>query len=188
MKRGIKVLLLSDAWITLALGLLGPIYALFVQGIGGDILDASWAYFAFLITSGALIYLMGKWENRVKHREKLIFAGYCLCSVGCFSYIFVSSQTGLVLTQIILGVAEAVMIPAFDALYSDYTEKKEEASEWGDVESLNYIVTAIAALIGGYVASIFGFRVLFMVMFAISLFSVFSSLNLFKSKKYLNES
>lgn len=41
MKKGIKVLLISDAWINLAVGMIGPIYAIFVDEIGGGILDAS---------------------------------------------------------------------------------------------------------------------------------------------------
>lgn len=55
MKRGLRFLLIADTWATLAIGMLGPIYAIFVEEIGGDLLDASWAYFAFMITSGILM-------------------------------------------------------------------------------------------------------------------------------------
>ena len=185
MRKGTKILLFSDTWATLALGMIGPIYAIFVQKIGGDILDASWAYFAFMITSGVVMYLIGKWEDKVKHKEKLVVGGYMLTSVGAFSYIFVDSQFTLVLTEVILGLGEALLIPAFDALYSDFLDKKEEASEWGAEESMIYAVTAIAALLGGYIASTFGFTTVFVVMFFISLVSVFSSINLLRKKKYL---
>ena len=63
MKKGLKFLVLSDSWATLALGMIGPIYAIFVEQIGGDILDASWAYFAFTMTSGVVnvfVKLLGK--------------------------------------------------------------------------------------------------------------------------------
>ena len=63
MKKGLKFLVLSDAWATLALGMIGPIYAIFVEQIGGDILDASWAYFAFTMTTGVVnvfVKLLGK--------------------------------------------------------------------------------------------------------------------------------
>ncbi len=65
MKRGLYFLLASDAWANLALGMLGPIYAIFVEQIGGDILDASWAYFAFTFTSGIMIYIVGRWEDYI---------------------------------------------------------------------------------------------------------------------------
>ncbi|MBC8494827.1 MFS transporter [archaeon] len=186
MKRGIKFLLLSDTWATFALGMIGPIYAIFVQDIGGDLLDASWAFFAFMITSGILMYAISHWEDRFKHKEKLVTLGYILTALGCLSYFFVYSQGMLIITQIILGIAEAVQVPAYDALYSKYLEKKKASSQWGDWESMRYIATAIAAIAGGYFATIFGFRALFLAMFGISCISIITSLKLYKNKKYLN--
>lgn len=186
MKRGIRFLLISDTWATLALGMIGPIYAIFVEEIGGDILDASWAYFAFMMTSGVMMYLISHWEDKAKHKEKLVTMGYLLTALGCLSYIFVHNQISLVITQIILGVAEAVQVPAYDALYSKYLDKSKEASEWGDWESMRYIMTAIAAIVGGYLAYQYGFKILFIVMFVVSIGGVFSSLNMFRKKSILN--
>lgn len=172
MKRTLRILLFADVWATLAVGMIGPIYAIFVQEIGGDVLDASWAYFAFMITSGVVMYLISHWEDHVKHKERLVLLGYGLSSLGLFSYIFVESQWHLIVTQCILGLAEAVLVPSYDALYSRSLTKNAEASEWGDWEAMRYLVTAVAALAGGYIADAFGFRILFIVMFAISLISL----------------
>lgn len=187
MKRGLKFLVITDAWATLALGMLGPIYAIFVEQIGGDILDASWAFFAFTFTSGVVMYLLSFWENKIKHKEKLILASYILIAVGCLGYYFVYNQISLLIVQVVLGLATALLAPAYDALYSHYVVKKEEASDWSLWESMGYIVGAIAAVIGGYVVNIFGFRILFIVMFIVSLFGVFTAINLMRRKKYLNK-
>src|SRR3989338_6475661 len=176
MKRGLKLLVLTDAWATLALGMLGPIYAIFVENIGGDILDASWAFFAFTFTSGIVMYLLSFLEDKIKHKEKLILFSYALIAIGCLGYYFVYNQFTLLLVQIILGFATALLSPAYDALYSHFVIKKEEASDWGLWESMGYIVGAVAAIIGGYVASIFGFKILFLVMFAVSLLGVFTAI------------
>lgn len=186
MKKGIKFLLLSDTWTTLALGMIGPIYAIFVSEMGGDILDASWSYFAFMFTSGFVMYIISHWEDKIKHKEKLVTIGYSLTALGALSYFFVYNQLTLVITQIILGFAEAIQIPAYDALYSNYLNKKKSASEWGDWESMKYMVTALSVIIGGYIAARLGFKALFIVMFVISLLSVLTSLNMFRKKKYLN--
>ena len=186
MKRGIKYLLFADSWASLAIGMIGPIYAIFVEQIGGDILDASWAYFTFMITSGVAMYLISSIEDKTKHKEKFVTLGYSLTALGCLSYIFVYNQATLLTTQIILGLSVAFGNPAYDALYSHYINKKEEASEWGSWEAMGYIVTAIAAIIGGYIASLFGFKTLFIIMFLASLLSIIISLNLFKDKKYLS--
>ena len=185
MKRGIKILLIADAFMTLALGMLGPIYAIFVERIGGDLLDASWAYFTFMLTSGIVMYLISRWENHIKHKEKLIFSGYLLAAIGCLSYYFVYNQTTLLLTQVILGFAMAILSPAFDAVYAHYINKKREASDWGAWESMGYLVTALAALSGGYIANFYGFKILFLIMFFISLLGAFYSLRLFGRKKNL---
>jgi MFS family permease len=186
MKRGLKVLLFADAFAGLALGMIGPIYAIFVENIGGDILDASWAYFAYMFTAGFVMYLISKWEDGAKHKEKLVVLGYLLTSLGCLSYIFVYNQMTLLFTQIILGLSMAVLSPAFDSVYSHYVIKNEEASDWGIWEAMSYIVTAIAAIIGGYVADFYGFKTLFVIMFIISLFGVIKSLTLFRKKNYLS--
>jgi len=186
MKRGLKLLLISDAWINLALGMIGPIYAIFVEHIGGDILDASFAYSAYMFTAGIVMYLISKWEDHVKHKEKFVIAGYILCSLTCLSYFFVYNQTTLLFTQVLLGISLALLDPSFDSLYSHYVKKSEEASSWGTWEAMNNIVVAISAIIGGFLANQFGFKVLFLIMFVVSLLGPITAIRLFRKKKYLH--
>ncbi|MBS3153286.1 MFS transporter [Candidatus Woesearchaeota archaeon] len=187
MKRGTALLLLADSWFNLALGMLGPIYALFVQEIGGDLLDASLAYFIFMITSGIVIYIVGLWEDKFDHKEKFIIAGYFLSSIGVALYLFVNNITMLFLTQIVLGIAQALLTPAYNALYTHYLDKNKEASEWGAMSSTWYVVTGLAAIAGGFIANSFGFKTLFVVMFFVSLISSFMSLSLLKRKKLMKK-
>ena len=65
MRRILKILILSSFFINLAAGLFGPIYAIFVEEIGGDLLTAGTAYAIFAIASGSLIFMLGKWEDKV---------------------------------------------------------------------------------------------------------------------------
>lgn len=187
LQKGVKVLLISDFFAALAVGMIGPIYAIFVEDIGGDILDASWAYFAFMIASGVTLYLMGLVENKAKNKGFYIVLGYVLFAVGCLSYIFVHDQFTLILTQVILGFGQAVVSPVFDSLYSDYVNKDQEAKEWAYWESLLYIANALSALIGGYIAYTYGFKNLFMTMFVVSLIGVVASLGILRKKKELSK-
>ncbi len=182
MKRGIALLLFADGWFNLALGMLGPIYALFVENIGGDLLDASIAYFIFMFTTGVVMYLIGLWEDRHDHKEKFVIGGYFLTSLGILLYYFVENTRMLFITQIILGFSTALLTPAFGAMYTSFLDKNKIASEWGTWGSMWYIVTGIAALIGGYIADSAGFKTLFLVMFFISLLASFSSLRLLENK------
>lgn len=185
MKKGLKVLLIADTFSTLALGLLGPIYAIFVEQIGGDILDASWAYFTYMFTTGFVMLVLGRWEDAHAHKEAFIITGYMITAVGCLSYIFVFNQVSLIGTQVLFGFASALYVPAFDALYSEFLDAKKRATQWSMEEAMICIATAISALLGGYIVDVFGFTVLFLCMFGISLLSVFVSLYLLHNKKYL---
>ncbi len=185
MKRGTALLLLADGWFNLALGMLGPIYALFVQSIGGDLLDASLAYFIFMFTSGIVIYIVGLWEDKYDHKEKFIVAGYLLSTLGVAMYLFVDSTKLLFLTQLVLGLSQALTYPAYSALYTHYLDRNKEASEWGMWNSMWYIVTGISAIIGGLIAKSFGFQKLFIVMLILSLISSLLSLSLLKGKKLM---
>lgn len=183
MQKELKLLLLSSSLFTLAGGLFGPIYAVFVEQIGGDLLTAGSAYAAFAIAAGVLIVLISKWEDHFKHQEKLVVAGFVFSCLGFLGYLFIRQPWHLFVVQIVFGLGEAVGTPAYDGLYSRHLDKGKFASEWGLWEGMRWIVTAIAAAIGGFMANLYGFRFLFGIMFVISLIGLITSLFLVVKKK-----
>jgi MFS family permease len=183
MQRELKILLLSNALFALAGGMFGPIYAVFVAQIGGDLLTAGSAYAAFSIAAGILIFFISRWEDHVRHQEKLVVAGFALSCLGFFGYLLIQNPIDLFMVQIILGLGQAINTPAFDGLYTKHLDKGKFASEWGLWESSNYIVVAIAAIVGGFLASVFGFRFIFMVMFVVSLIGLVVSLLLMNRRR-----
>ncbi len=183
MQRELKILLSASGLSILAAGLFGPIYAVFVQEIGGDLLTAGMAYSAFAIAAGILIFLISRWEDHIKHQEKLIIAGYALGCVGFFGYLLIQNPFDLFVVQSIFGVATAVGAPAYDGLYSRHLDKGKFVSEWGLWESMNYILIGISAAIGALLASLYGFRFLFAVMLVLSILGLIASLFLVIWKK-----
>ncbi len=183
MKKELNILLLAAAFSTFVNNMLGPIYAIFVEKIEGGILEASYAIAIFSISAGILIYIISKWEDRLKYKEKLLPVGYLLSSVGFFSYMFVSKPVHLYIVEVIFGFAIAVLSPLYDGLYSKNIDKNKYVSEWGAWESMSYIISSLAALAGGFLVSYFGFEALFFTMFTLSLISVFVSLALVKETR-----
>ena len=96
MNKFLKILLGADFFIILGMGMITPIYAIFVEQIGGSILDAgsAWAIFAF--TSGILMYLIGRWEDRKRHYAKMLFFGYLLRSLAFLGYFFLSKHNAFI--------------------------------------------------------------------------------------------
>lgn len=180
MKHILKILIASSFFINLSAGLLGPIYAIFVEEIGGDLLTAGTAYAVFSIATGVLIFFLGKWEDQLKHQEKILIIGRILMVIGTAGYLIVDNSAKLFAVQIILGISEALIMPAYSSLFSKNLTKGKFASQWGYWDSLIYITIGISAILGSWIASTYGFQTLFIVMTIASIFSLLSTLFLIK--------
>ncbi len=183
MNRILRYLLVAQGFWMLSVGLFGPIYAIFVSNIGGDVFEAGSAYAAFSLAAGFMIFFISRWEDHVKHKEKLILISHVIGAVGILGYMFVQNPIQLFLVQILLGLAGAIGSPAFDGLYSRYLDKGRFVSEWGLYETINYLVIGVSAIVGGLIAAVFGFQTLFMIMFVLSLGSICISFKVYHLNK-----
>lgn len=172
-------MLLLEAFFMLSGSLLTPIYAIFVQNVGGDILDAGIASFAFMVSTGTLVFFLSRLENKFKHQERLYLLGYVLSAIGYTFYLFVTNKFELFAVQVFLGISYALYLPVRDALYTRFLDKGKEALEWGEWETEDFVIPAIAAIVGAGVASTFGFQYLFMMMSGISMIGFFLGLYYF---------
>ena len=174
-KRGVNkvllVLLITNGLILVAGAMLGPIYALFVEDIGGSLLDASYAGMVYAIVAGVVVMIAGKYSDRLKRPEYVIAAGYAVVAAGFFYYLYVDSIFELLIAQAAIGFGEAIYSPAYDAVYSNNLDKHQEATQWGIWEAMSYFVAAAGALIGGYLVTWYGFNALFVTMGVICLVS-----------------
>lgn len=178
MNRTLRYLLVGESFYLLAAGLFGPIYAIFVAQIGGDLLAAGTAYAAFAFTAGFMTLFISRWEDHVNHKEKLILIGHVIGAAAVFGYIFVSNPVQLFIIQFLLGLSKAVGKPAFDGLYSRHLDRGKLVSEWGLYDSMSFFTIGISAAVGGIIVTMSSFQVLFLFMFFVSLVSIAVSLKL----------
>jgi len=172
MKKALKILLAADSLFTVAAGMLGPIYAIFVvEKIKGDVLTASISWAIFTAVCGIVIYLFSRLAEKTKETEYWVIAGYFIIALGYIGYIFISTKPGLFFIQIILGLGAAMNKPSYDALYSKHLEDGKSISQWGLWEAKESIIGAVAALLGGFLVSWFSFELLFIIMAIIAITS-----------------
>ena len=149
-------------------GLLGPLFAVFAQKVGGNILDITWAWSVFLLVTGVSIIVVGMFAHRItrrKGREKLMVFGYALNALFTFGYVFVSTPTELLIVQAGLGLAVALSAPTWLALYSENSQgKKHDTYAWAMESGSQRLVVAVAVLCGGYVVTHYSFATLFLCM------------------------
>lgn len=171
MNRVIRLLLWLDGFFFFSVGLLGPIYAIFVEQIGGDILDAGITFAVYSVGIGVFAWLVSRLEDRIKYQSTFLLIGYAIRALGIAGYLFVNSPTQLFLVQAVLAVGIALNSPVYDALFSRNVDQDKSARQWGDWEAMQYISTGVSALVGAWIADFFGFRVLLITMFAIAMLS-----------------
>lgn len=170
-KKPLKILLVTNGLILIASAMLGPIYALFVDQVGGDLLDASLAGAAFSLAAGFTVIISGKITDKIKEQELILVLGYIVMGIGFFLMTLVNSIWLLLLVQVIIGFGEAIYVPAFDAVYSKHLDDDNLGSQWGAWESMNYFTAAAGAIIGGYLVTKWGFSPLFVLMAILSISS-----------------
>jgi len=169
--RNIKFLLGTNGLILFSGALLGPIYALFVEEVGGDVLDAGMAGAAFAFSAGLVSLFVGRFGDRVKRKGPILALGYVIVALGFFLYNWVDSMKLLLVAQVIIGVGEALYSPMFDALYSENLDEGKFSSEWGMWECMNYWTSCFAAIIGAVFVNHYGFKNLFLVMGGLAVWS-----------------
>jgi len=161
-------------------GMLGPLFAVFAERIGGDILEISWAWATYLIVTGVLVIFVGKISDEKISKEKLMITGFALNALFTFGYLFVSSPLHLFIVQIGLGISNALAMPTWEALYSKYEDKKHDGYEWGLAGGEGSIISGIAIIIGGFIIGYLSFTVLFISMGIIQVIATIYQAKIFK--------
>lgn len=160
----IRWLIIGDVVYYGGAGLLGPIFALFVDDFvqGGGAAVAGTATAIYLITKSIAQIPAGALVDKICGDEDdfwFMFGGLLVAAVVPLSYLFISTPAELYIAQFVLGVALAFNWPSFMALFTKYIAENKEATVWSVYFTLSDLFTAAAAALGGYIAVTFGFEV-----------------------------
>ncbi len=160
-KLALKILFISNSIYLFSALLLGPLYAVYVQKIGGGVLLVSVSTAVFYVSSTLFLLFVSRWGDRVKEKELMLALSYVVRGVAFFSYIFIDSALFLILVQILFGLGDALGTPTFGALFARHVDKKEEVLEYSDWSLVANLVMALGTIVGGFVVSSLGFSSLF---------------------------
>ena len=79
--------------------MLGPLFAIFSEKVGGDILDITWAWATYLVITGVFYIIVGRLLNNKEIKVKVMVFGYSLNALLTFGYLLVDSPFKLFLVQ-----------------------------------------------------------------------------------------
>jgi predicted MFS family arabinose efflux permease len=177
MHRNIKILLSCSILIHGGINLLAPIYAIFIKGIGGTLLDASVTVGFYAILKGVLYFLLRSLKESKFNRKMMISFGYFMFFISYIMYLFATNVTHVLIIQGLLAFGEVIINPSWSAVIANALTKGKERSIYSDFYGYRSIAEGGAAILGGILATQLGFNVLFGLMagfaFTASLLSLF---------------
>ncbi|MEK7082319.1 MAG: MFS transporter, partial [Patescibacteria group bacterium] len=150
-----------------AAGFLPPIYAVFIttQIAGASVASVGVAITIYWITKSVLQLFVARFIDK-NHGEiddfYFMIAGGLANSVFISLYYFAANITHVYLLQFFIGVADAMVIPPFYAIFTRHIDKGQEGFEWSLFSSFSVGAgAALGAVLGGALGVSVGFRAIF---------------------------
>jgi|GEM_PF-139281 len=186
MNRSVKILVAYNFFIVFGFGLLTPIFAVFItrQIIGATVAVAGLAEAIYLGSKGigqifVADYLDIEQEDKRNWRWALI--GSLIFGLATPLYILCHRPIHLYLIELLMGLSAALEYPAFYSLFLRHLDRRRKTFQLSLHNTIIELGTAVAAAIGGILASYFGFFNLFFVVMGCSLFGTVLLITMYPS-------
>jgi MFS family permease len=177
----IKVFIISDFFFQYAWGLLGPVFAIFiVQNIVSSPAEAAkvagFAALFYWVVKSLLQIPIGSYLDK-NHGEKddfwFIVIGTFITGLVPFGYLFSSYPWHIYVLYALHAIGAAMMIPAWSAVFTRHIDKGKEAFELATRSTSLGFAAGISGAIGGVMVALLGFKIVFILVGVITIFSGF---------------
>ncbi len=185
LNRVIRFLIGSDFLLQSGWGLIGPIFAIFLtqQIKGGDLATVGFvAAFYWMTKSFLQPFIAYSLDLKKGERDdfKSLVIGLFVANLVPLGYIFSTQIWHIFLLEFIRGIAMAFVVPAWQAIFTRHINKGWEAFTWSMDSTAFGLAAGFFAAFGGILATLLGFRVIFIL---VTLFGTCSSLLLLLIRK-----
>lgn len=168
--KSLKLLFLYNSIFCFAGGLLGPLYAVFVEGIDDKIIWVSVSWATSLISTTLFVYILSKIGDRFNDKN-LLLIGYVVRAIAWSLFLFVNSIPLLIFNMFLIGIGEAFGTPSFNAVFAEHLDDGQHIAEYSDWTLIANITIAASTIAGGIVVEKYGFQPLFVFMTILALIS-----------------
>lgn len=159
MNRTLYLLWFSDIMILTGFGLATPIMAIFIKEtiVGGTILAAGIASAIFLTVKALIQIPFSRYIDSHEDRVIWLWVGTFLVITVPIQYLYAKNVFSIYFAQIIYGIGAGFASSAWLSLWSTHLDKNHEGFEWSIYSATVGLGTGAAALVGGLLATYFGF-------------------------------
>lgn len=181
-----KFLLFSSLISTFADSLFGPLYAIYVQGIGGSLLDVGNSIALYSVATGALIIVAGKISDKI-NKVLLTTAGFTISAFATLAYLVIKTPVELYVLQVVFALSTALLSAPFSALFAQHIKEERAGLMWAFDAGGGKILAGIGISIGTFVTHAFGFMTVFFVIFFLQVCAAISQVMVYlESKKVIH--
>lgn len=165
----LKILLYAYATSTFSLGIVEPVYAFFVQKLGGGILETAWSIALFSIVTGIVTIGIYKTSWSHRYRKEFLVWGWFVWLISLLMYCCMTTVPLLFVSQVLGAFGSALSTAAFDAEYAEIADNQLTA--WALFEGYTSIASGVASLGAGIVVYHYGLQILMISMAAVAAIS-----------------
>lgn len=162
---------------------LGPYLAIYLLAVRGPAHGWNEATVGMVLTIAGLVGLVaqtpaGGLIDRSRNKPRIVIAAALLVTLSSLSLPVVSGFTAVTIGQSVAAIAGAVFAPAISAITLGLVGPRMFAKRVGRNEAFNHAGNALSAALAGVLAWKFGPVVVFWLMAALTVASVFSAMRL----------
>lgn len=172
----VKAFIISESFLWSAWNFLVPILAIFAANNlpQGNIETASFAYSIHLAVRVVFELISGRFlaSSNTHKKISVILIGVAAVTIAYLGLMISLNITIFFISMAIAGMGFGIISPAKNSLFSQHLDKTKASIEWGITDATVFIAIALAAALGGLIASKYGFATLFFVAACVNLLSI----------------
>jgi predicted MFS family arabinose efflux permease len=176
----IKTLIISDFFLQAGWGLSGPIFAIFLtkQIQGGNLKMVGFIAATYWITKSLIQPFIAHQLDK-NHGERddfqFLIIGMYVANLVPLGYAFSTQPWHIFTLEFIRALAMACVVPTWAAIFTRHIDRGREAFSWSLESTGIGIAAGVAGALGGILASILGFKAVFVL---VSIFGLIASTTL----------
>jgi len=191
----IKILISTDFILSSSWGLISPIFAIFlIEGIIDNPIEAAkvagFSSLIYWVLKSILQIPISNYLDK-NHGEVddfyFLMTGVCLTSFVPFGFAFSSLVWHIYTLEALHAIGMAMVIPSRSAMFTRHIDKGQEAYEWAINSTCLGIGAGITGAVGGVIASVYSFRIVFILTGIFSFLSAFAVFLIKNEVKSTNE-
>ena len=168
LNRIVRTCILGDIFLWSGWGLLDPIFAIFIvqNAKGATLVSVGILSMIYWIVKGLLQIPVSLYLDKTEGEKDDFYAmlsGLLIASIASFGLLMVQTIHQAYFVQFIKAVGFSLYVPSWSAIFSRHLDKNHTAFDWAISSSSASLGLGLAGAIGGTIASLFGFRVVFLV-------------------------